>query len=201
MEKKVLVENIKDGILEGFLTEESRAAKQAKSLGMRYVGFGRWSDGKLTYKSDGANLIPMDGAKDKPKSKDDFLQKFVKKCNDVAEQEKSGKSLLQTMISMLPGREKGEHFGKTEVLEKILNSAIPYFNKFVMNALKNKQFRVDLLKGYLGKFEKNIGEQDPLKDNPEVNQSKPQMQQQPKMQQKPQVQAVAKPNVAQVKPQ
>ncbi len=161
MEKKVLVENIKDGILEGFLTEESQAAKQAKSLGMRYVGFGRWSDGKLTYKSDGDNLVPMEGSKDKPKSQDDFLQKFVKKCNEVAEQKKSGKSLLQTMISMLPGREKGEHFGKTEVLEKILNSAIPYFNKFVLNALKNKQFRVDLLKEYLGKFEKNIGEQDP----------------------------------------
>lgn len=179
MERKNIIKNVEHGILEGLIKEESQAAKQAKALGMRYVGFGRWSDGKLTYKSDGANLIPMDKSKDKNGGKkEDFLQKFVRKCNDVAEQKKSGKSLLQTMISLLPGKEQGEHFGKTEVLEKILNSAIPYFNQYVLNALKNKKFRTDLLNGYLDKFHKDIGEEDPMKNDPKVNQSQQQMQQQ-----------------------
>lgn len=190
MKKKQLIEIVKDGILEGFLLkEESPASKQAKAMGMRYVGFGRWSDGKLTYKSDGANLVPMDKAKKNGKSEDNYLEEFVKKCNAVAEEKKSSQALLKTMVSLLPGREKGEHYGKTEVLEQILNSAIPYFNKYVLKALKSKEFRSTLLKEFLGKFEKDVGEKTPLEENPEVSQ-----------QSTNDIGAVSKPNVQSVNP-
>lgn len=188
--EKKLVETVENGILEAFLLkEESPASQQAKSMGMKYVGFGRWSDGKMTYKSDGANLVPMDKAKGAKGGEKNFLEEFVKKCNAVAESKKSGNTLLKTMVSMLPGREKGEHYGKTEVLEQILNSAIPYFNKFVLTALKNKKFRSTLLKEFLNKFEKNIGEKSPLEENPEIAQ-----------QSKNVGGAVSKPNVPTVNP-
>lgn len=190
MEKKVLTEIVKDGILEAFLlNEESPASKQAKALGMKYVGFGRWSDGKLTYKSDGANLVPMDKSKGGKKGEENYLETFVKKCNAVAEEKKSANALLKTMISLLPGREKGEHYGKTEVLEQILNSAIPYFNKYVLKALRSKNFRSKLLREFLGKFEKNIGEKSPLEENPEIAQN-----------QQKNIGAVSKPNVQSINP-
>lgn len=190
MEKKELIKCIEEGVIEAFLLkEESPASQQAKAMGLKYVGFGRWSDGKLTYKSDGANLVPMDKSKKDNGNEDNFLEQFVKKCNAVAENKKSSQALLKTMISMLPGRDKGEHYGKTEVLEQILNSAIPYFNKYVMKALKNVQFRNILLKEFLNKFEKDIGEKTPLEENPEIAQ-----------QTKNDVGAVSKPNVPSTRP-
>ena len=190
MKKQKLIECVEDGILESFLLkEESPASQQAKAMGMKYVGFGRWSDGKMTYKSDGANLVPMDKSKGDGGGDKNFLEEFVKKCNAVAESKKSGNALLKTMVSMLPGREKGEHYGKTEVLEQILNSAIPYFNKFVLTALKDKGFRSTLLKEFLNKFEKDVGEKSPLEENPEISQ-----------QSKNDVGAVSKPNVPKTNP-
>src|SRR5574343_289825 len=39
------------------LNEDSAIAQKAKAMGLHYVGFGRWSDGRTTYKSDGKNLL------------------------------------------------------------------------------------------------------------------------------------------------
>ena len=163
-----LKETVQLGILDSILLkEESLAAKTAKSMGMHYVGFGRWSDGKDTYKSDGDHLVPLDGKKsDSGKPKENFLQKFIRQCNETAERTKSGKALLKAMLKMLPGKEKGEQYGNVQVLEQILNSAMPHFNKYVMTALKSKKFRNHLLKKYLDKFEKQSPDREILPNAP-----------------------------------
>lgn len=46
-------------LIEQIIKEESQAAQQAKRMGLKYAGFGRWKDkyGKVTHVSKGGKLL------------------------------------------------------------------------------------------------------------------------------------------------
>jgi len=151
----LLKETIKNNIILS-LNEANPVAQKARSLGFRYIGFGRYSSPEGdTYKSDGLHLIPMGkGDKDNKKSSNtapvmNFYEIFAKKINTYAEQNKEPKSILEMIISLLP---KDERYANKEMLEKILNGAIPYLNDIVIKLLSNKKFRIKLKEKYLKQF-------------------------------------------------
>ena len=60
-EKKKAVQKFKDRIKESLNLDESDASDKAKSMGLDYMKFGRYGkDGKVTHKSIGGNLTPVD---------------------------------------------------------------------------------------------------------------------------------------------
>jgi hypothetical protein len=64
---KTLLEHI----TEEFMREESQAAQQAKQMGLISKGWGRWADprtGKVTHKTDGDRLVPVDPKQQEPTS-------------------------------------------------------------------------------------------------------------------------------------
>ena len=150
---KVSKSKIQSCILET-INETSIASQKAKAMGMTYVGFGRYSDGHLTYKAEGDDLVPMNKTKEKEAStKEDFLTKLIRLSNIDAKEYKSSMSLLNAMLKALPKKTDGENYASKEFLENILNKAIPSFNEFVLNALNKESYRKALKKGY---FEKNF---------------------------------------------
>lgn|SRR5574343_451241 len=151
------------------LNEDSAIAQKAKAMGLHYVGFGRWSDGRTTYKSDGINLVPMDKSKNKESTKQDWLTKFINHSNKNAESYKSAKKLLEYMVKALPDPEKwGKEWGTKEKLQEILLKCVPKFNDTVITILKDQKFRTTLVKAYLAKFSEPIEEKS---KEPSMNQT------------------------------
>lgn len=152
-------------VIKKVILEATLASQQAKAMGLRYMGFGRYGDGHRMYKSDGTNLVPMQHADKKKTVKEGFLAKFIRLCNKNAETHKNSSVLLHYMISLLPNKETGgEKYANKETLENVLNNALPSFNLYVKKALSMKSFRVKLLKTYLDGFNEkdSIQSADPI---------------------------------------
>ena len=74
------------------MDEESKAAQDAKSQGLDYIGFGRYGkDGKMTHKSERGRLVPVKGPEDvglRPGKTDASKNKLYKPGSSTAQAKK-----------------------------------------------------------------------------------------------------------------
>ena len=136
---------------------ESPASDAAKKMGLNYLGYGRYEGDGVIYKSNGDELIPLDGSgKKKPKPKGpSYYETFAKKVNQLSEEDPAQESILEYMLRFLPRAETGAKYGNKKWLQDILNKCMKMFNDTVKECLNNERFRSILLRKYLQRFQEN----------------------------------------------
>jgi len=155
------------------IVETSSIHQKAVSMGLQYIGFGRYTDGKVTYKSDGQNLYPMDKSSQQQPKSPNIVAKFIEKVNRKhQEAQQQGIELkpidiLNTMVGALPSKKTGEQYGNKEILQKIIKASYEQLNEFAQSMFQYEKFRKLLLKKYLKKFEMEEPKNQPQQINPQ----------------------------------